>query len=163
MQFIKILERVKYRYSKCLVKAGERSLITYPKRNTWFTLVSITELNNIAMIDIHNITPPELDITKLGDRITIKGVTFTKSNEWRITFPKGILMTPIWKRGKIVRLLVTNRVDGSTTYYDCSKSMIELRIYTIATVIYLPQGVSFIYYEPCVLEILCSSITLSKP
>ena len=115
------------------------------------------------MIDIRNITPPELDITKLAEQITVKGVTFTKSTEYHKYFHKGILMTPIWNRGKIVRLLVTNRIDGSTTYYDCSKNMIELRIYTIATVIYLPQGVSFIYYEPCALEILFSSITLSKP
>ena len=116
------------------------------------------------MIDIRNITPPELDITKFSEQITIKGVTFTKSNDWRINFPKGLLMTPIWKRGKIVRLLVTNRVDGSTTYYDCCKSMKEITIYNCyVRVLHIPQGISYDCLSPCALEILFSSITLSKP
>lgn len=41
--------------------------------------------------------------------IEVKGIKFEKRYDWQFIFPKGCLITPIYKRNKIVRVLVTNR------------------------------------------------------
>ena len=73
--------------------------------------------------------------------ITDHGVEFEKTKGFKFNFATGCLITPIWKRGYIVRLLVTDKSSGKATYIDTKTKCIRIERY--CSVVKLPQGLTY--------------------
>lgn len=93
--------------------------------------------------------------------IEIKGVKFEKQYSWLFRFSKGCLITPIYKRNKIVRILVTDREDGYTFYVESNTNQLEF-INVDVTSMKIPQGISYLIETRCYMEVLNTWILIKK-
>lgn len=74
--------------------------------------------------------------------ITDHKVKFEKETGFKFHFPFGCLVTPIWKRGYIVRVLVSDKGNGRAFYVDTkTKNMV---IDKSCFIRHLPQGITYI-------------------
>lgn len=69
-------------------------------------------------------------------------VRFEKGTGFNYRFPLGCLITPIWKRGYVVRVLVTDKSGGKAFYVDTKTK--ELIIDKDCYIRHLPQGITYI-------------------
>lgn len=96
----------------------------------------------------------------MEDLIEVKGVTFHKYNEWHFHLKKGDLVTPIWKRKKCVRLLITRAETGQAIFVDTNNA--DLYIPISVNIVRLPQGVTYVLNEDCYLNVLTTMISFYK-
>lgn len=87
-------------------------------------------------------------------------VRFGKETGFYYIFPLGCLITPIWKRGRIIRLLVTDRSDGKTFYVDVVAKYMTIE--TFCNVCHLQQGGTYVVDDASTLMILTNLIVISK-
>lgn len=93
--------------------------------------------------------------------IEIKGVKFEKSEKWNFEFKKGCLITPIYKRNKIVRVLVTDRINGNTFYVDCNTNKLQFIDVSVSS-IKIPQGISYLIETSCTMTVLNTWILIQE-
>lgn len=93
----------------------------------------------------------------MEDFIEVKGVTFQKCNEWNLSLRKGNLVTPIWERKRCVRLLITRAENGQTIYVESDSRNLYIPI--SVNVYRLPQGVTYVLNEDCLLSVLTTMIS----
>lgn len=90
----------------------------------------------------------------------IKGVEFEKSENWNLCLPARSLITPVYFRGRIVRLLVTNSKTGKATYHECETRPRKLSL-PECNVVVLPQGITYqTIYNNTMVHILYSSVSI---
>lgn len=94
----------------------------------------------------------------MDDFIVVKGVTFQKCNEWELYLKNRDLVTPIWNRQKCVRLLITRAENGKTIYVESDSRNLYIPI--SVNVYRLPQGVTYVLNEDCLLSVLNTMISL---
>lgn len=92
----------------------------------------------------------------MEDFIEVKGVTFQRCNEWNLALRKGDLVTPIWKRKKIIRLLITRVETGESMFVESYSDNLYIPI--SVNVYRLPQGVTYVFNEDCHLSALTTMI-----
>lgn len=85
--------------------------------------------------------------------IEVKGIKFEKCTEYSFRFLKGCLITPIYKRNKIERLLVTDRINGKTFYIESNTNQLQF-INVDVTSMKIPQGISYLIETRCYMEVL---------
>lgn len=88
--------------------------------------------------------------------ITLNGVTFKHCQEWTLKLKKYDIITPIWKRGKCVMLLITRRESGKAFYVNANT--MKLAVYAKIKVINLPQGITYELLENITLSVLSTMI-----
>lgn len=93
--------------------------------------------------------------------IKIKGVKFEKRYDWQFIFPKGCLITPIYKRNKIVRVLVTDREDGYIFYVESNTNQLQF-INVDVTSMKIPQGISYLIETGCIMKVLNTWILIQE-
>lgn len=93
--------------------------------------------------------------------IEVKGIKFEKCTEYSFRFLKGCLITPIYKRNKIVRILVTDIEDGYTFYVESNTNKLEF-INVDVTSIKILQGISYLIETRCYMEVLNTWILIKK-
>lgn len=98
-------------------------------------------------------------MNSMEDCIVVKGVTFKKSDKWKLYLKKGDLVTPIWNRKKCVRLLITRAETGEAIYVDAYSNNLYIPIRV--SVYRLPQGVTYVLNEDCLLTVLTSMISFN--
>lgn len=93
--------------------------------------------------------------------IEVKGIKFEKQKEWLFELIRGCLITPIYKRDKIVRILVTDRTNGNTFYVDCNTNKLQFIDMSVSS-IKRPQGISYLIETRCYMEVLNTWILIKK-
>lgn len=93
--------------------------------------------------------------------IEIKGVKFEKCINWIFKFSKGCLITPIYKRNKIVRVLVTDREDGYVFYVESNTNQLQF-INVDVTSMKIPQGISYLIETSCTMTVLNTWILIQE-
>lgn len=93
--------------------------------------------------------------------IEVKGIKFEKRDDWQFIFPKGCLITPIYKRNKIVRVLVTNRKNRNVFYVESNTNKLEF-INVDVTSMKILQGISYLIETRCYMEVLNTWILIKK-
>lgn len=93
--------------------------------------------------------------------IEVKGIKFEKCTEYSFRFLKGCLITPIYKRNKIERLLVTDRINGKTFYIESNTNQLQF-INVDVTSMKIPQGISYLIETRCYMEVLNIWILIKK-
>lgn len=96
----------------------------------------------------------------MEDFIEVKGVTFQKCNEWHLYLKKGDLVTPIWKRKKCVRLLITRAEIGQAIFVDANSNNLYMPI--SVNIVRLSQGVTYILNEGSYLSVLNTMIAFHE-
>lgn len=76
------------------------------------------------------------------EAINIKGVVFQPFVSFHVCLRRNDIITPIWKYGKCVRLLITRRDTGQSFYIDTNTR--ELYFDIPVNVIYTPHGVTYL-------------------
>ena len=89
----------------------------------------------------------------------VRGVKFEKSEEWSFVLPARSLITPVYFRGRIVRLLVTNATTGKATYHEVEARPKELVI-PACYVYSLPQGITYRPNTDVRVHILYSTVSI---
>lgn len=79
------------------------------------------------------------------EAIKIKGVVFQPEESWHIHLKRHDIITPIWKYGKCVRILITRRETGEAIYIDTNTK--QLRFDIPVNAIYTPHGVTYLLLE----------------
>lgn len=92
--------------------------------------------------------------------ITIKGVTFEYCSEWNLYLKKNDIITPIFKHGKIIMLLITERKTGRAFYVNANTRAIYIR--THVSVIYTPHGTTYLLHENIHVSVLNTWITINS-
>lgn len=93
--------------------------------------------------------------------IEVKGIKFEKCTEYSFRFLKGCLITPIYKRNKIERLLVTDRINGKTFYIESNTNQLQF-INVDVTSMKILQGISYLIETRCYMEVLNTWILIKK-
>lgn len=93
--------------------------------------------------------------------IEVKGIKFEKRYDWQFIFPKGCLITPIYKRNKIVRVLVTNRKNRNVFYVESNTNKLEF-INVDVTSMKIPQGISYLIETGCIMKVLNTCILIQE-
>lgn len=96
----------------------------------------------------------------MEDFIEVKGVTFQKCNEWNLDLRKGDLVTPVWKRKRCVRLFITRAKTGQAIFVEAYSNNLYMPISVNAY--RLPQGVTYVLNEDCLLSVLTTMISFHK-
>lgn len=92
------------------------------------------------------------------NEITIKKVVFKYCNEWNLDLKQYDIITPIWKYGKCVRLLITRRKTGEAIYLEANTR--KLYIPVSISVLHTPHGITYQLNEDAHLSILTTMISL---
>lgn len=90
--------------------------------------------------------------------ITIERVTFEYCSEWNLYLKKNDIITPIFKRGEIVMLLITERKTGRAFYVNANTK--EIYIDSHVSVIYTPHGTTFLLHDNVHVSVLNTWITI---
>lgn len=85
--------------------------------------------------------------------IEVKGIKFEKRDDWQFIFPKGCLITPIYKRNKIVRVLVTNRKNRDVFYIESNTNKLQFINVDVSSM-KIPQGISCFIETGCIMKVL---------
>lgn len=85
--------------------------------------------------------------------IEVKGIKFEKQDGWKFIFPKGCLITPIYKRNKIERVLVTDRINGKTFYIESNTNQLQFIDVDVLSV-KISQGISYFIEADCIMQVL---------
>lgn len=96
----------------------------------------------------------------MDDFIEVKGVTFQRCNDRDLNLRLGDLVTPIWKRKKCVRLLITRAKTGQAIFVESYSDNLYMPISVNAY--RLPQGVTYVLNEDCLLSVLTTMISFHK-
>lgn len=89
--------------------------------------------------------------------ITIKKVVFKHCDTWKLDLCQNDIITPIWKRGKCVRLLITRKKTGEAIYVETNTR--KLYIPVSINVLYTPHGITYQLNEDAHLSILTTMIS----
>lgn len=92
--------------------------------------------------------------------IIIKKVEFKHCNEWNLDLHQYDIITPIWKRGKCVRMLITRARTGEAVYMEANARKIYISV--SISVFYTPHGITYQLNENAHLSILTTMISLIK-
>ena len=93
----------------------------------------------------------------LIDSIIVKGVKFEHCSNTNLHLKPGDIITPVWKRGKLVLLLITDRKTGNAFYVNTYKN--EIYIKARVSVVHLSQGATFLLHEDTKVNIFHTWIT----
>ena len=93
--------------------------------------------------------------------IEVKGIKFEKRDGWFFKFPKGCLITPIYKRNKIIRLLVTDRLDRNVFYIESNTNLLQFINIDVSSM-KIPQGISYLIESKCIMQVLNSNILIQE-
>lgn len=93
----------------------------------------------------------------LIDPIIVKRVKFEHCSNTSLYLNPGDIITPVWKRGKLVLLLITDRKTGNAFYVNANTK--EIYIDSRISVIYTPHGTTFLLYDNVHVSVL-STITI---
>lgn len=89
--------------------------------------------------------------------ITIKKVVFKHCDAWKLDLCQNDIITPIWKRSKCVRLLITRKKTGEAIYVETNTR--KLYIPVSINVLYAPHGITYQLNEDAHLSILTTMIS----
>lgn len=93
--------------------------------------------------------------------IEVKGIKFEKQDGWKFIFPKGCLITPIYKRNKIERVLVTDRINGKTFYIESNTNQLQFINVNVSSM-KIPQGISYLIETSCTMKVLDTWILIQE-
>lgn len=93
--------------------------------------------------------------------IEVKGIKFEKRDDWQFIFPKGCLITPIYKRNKIVRVLVTNRKNRDVFYIESNTNQLQFINVDVSSM-KIPQGISYLIENKCLMQALNTCILIQE-
>lgn len=93
----------------------------------------------------------------LIDPIIVKRVKFEHCSNTSLYLNPGDIITPVWKRGKLVLLLITDRKTGNAFYVNTYTN--EIYIESRVSVVYLPQGATIFPHEKTKVDIFHTWIT----
>lgn len=96
----------------------------------------------------------------MEDFIEVKGVTFQRCNDRDLNLRLGDLVTPVWKRKKCVRLLITRSETGETIFVDTNNR--DLYIPISINIVRISQGVTYVLNEDCYLRVQTVMISFYK-
>lgn len=94
------------------------------------------------------------------ENITIKKVEFKHFDEWDFSLKRNDIITPVWKRGKCVMLLITRRKTGEAVYVTANTREILLKVGV--NVLHTPHGVTYMLNEDAHVNVLGTMISLYK-
>lgn len=80
---------------------------------------------------------------------------------WQFIFPKGCLITPIYKRNKIVRVLVTNRKNRDVFYIESNTNQLQFINVDVSSM-KIPQGISYLIENSCVMKVLNTWVLIQE-
>lgn len=80
---------------------------------------------------------------------------------WQFIFLKGCLITPIYKRNKIVRVLVTNRKNRDVFYIESNTNQLQFINVDVSSM-KIPQGISYLIENSCVMKVLNTWVLIQE-
>lgn len=80
---------------------------------------------------------------------------------WQFIFPEGCLITPIYKRNKIVRVLVTNRKNRDVFYIESNTNQLQFINVDVSSM-KIPQGISYLIENSCVMKVLNTWVLIQE-
>ena len=92
--------------------------------------------------------------------LIITGVTFEEHERWDINLNRNDIVTPIWKRGKIIYVLITRRKTGEALYIGANTR--EINVDTEVNIIYTPHGTTYVMRNDVYISVLNTWVGIYK-